>query len=689
MPSAALKPRSRPANSFVGLVLSCLAVGLPALGAARGLFLWSHLPAAGADGASLAAAFATGARFDLKLLALVSLTVLAAAAAWARWGPPRWQRPVLRTAVLLALGVPLFAQLCQHQYYHYFRTAFTPIVFGFVEDDTVAVLDLIWKDYPVLPLFALWSVSLAALTWAALRLHDALSVRLAALPSRARGVVLLALLIALAGLARGSLGTFPLRRTDADISADPVVNDSVRSGLIALHDAWRDRRDQVPRIGRADERLPFYGFDTAVGAARALGLAVTHDDAIEDALFVRTPRNPAAEQRPPHVVLGLMESWSAALAGFHDPQHNDLLGRFAPHRERDLWFTHFYPVHGGTHPTLEGLLLNSPLTPLTQGLYGQHVFATSAARPFKEAGYRTVFVYGGAGNWRSVGSVFGRQYFDESYSQSHIQKRYPEARGNLWGVYDEYLMRFVGDLLDEADHKGQKLFVFFLSTTHHPPHEVPPGTVTKPVDLARVKGRLVPAPELTRNVLETFQYANDQFGGLLDRIEASPYAAHTIVAATGDHNMKSIFTYPQPAQMSDLHAVPLYLRAPPAYRQGAVPDPDRYGAHADLLPTLYDLALSDARHLGNGRSMLRPVPPEANYGVTMYDTLFAPEGAARPVVGETRYFRWDAAGLDLRPDAAPPESLRRKVQRARAMIALQDWAIRRDVLRTESDTSAP
>lgn len=673
----------------MGLVLSCLAVGVPALAAARGLFLWSHLPAAGAEGSTLAAAFATGARFDLKLLALVSLSVLAAAAAWARWGTPRLQRPVLRAAVALSLGAPLFAQLCQHEYYHYFRTAFTPIVFGFVEDDTVAVLDLIWKDYPVLPLFALWSGSLAALTWAALRLNEALSSRLSATPRRVQRVVTVLVLIALAGLARGSLGTFPLRSTDADISADPVVNDSVRSGLIALHDAWRDRRDQIPRIGRADERLPHYGFDSALGAARTLGLSVTRDDAIEEALFVRTPRNPVAEQHPPHVVLALMESWSAALAGFHDARHNDLLGRFAPHRERDLWFTRFYPAHGGTHPTLEGLLLNSPLTPLTQGLYGQHVFATSAARPFKDAGYRTVFVYGGAGNWRSVGSVFGRQYFDESYSQAHIQKRYPEARGNLWGVYDEYLMRFVGDLLDEADRKGQKLFVFFLSTTHHPPHEVPPGTLTNPVDLARVAGRLVPAPELNRNILETFQYANDQFGGLLDRIAASPYAARTIVAATGDHNMKSIFAYPLPAQMSDLHAVPLYLHVPSAYLQGAAPDPARFGAHADLLPTLYGLALSEARHLGSGHSMVLPVSPELSYGVTMYDTLFAPEGAARPVVGDTRYFRWAAAGLDLLPDATPPESLRRKVQRARAMIALQDWAIRRDVLRTESHTAAP
>ena len=684
--SAALRDAADAASAsatpprFVALALPFVAGAALALGALRLAFLQRYLPDAAwvAERDSVLQALQVGLRFDLKVLALVALVWLALACGVARLARGRWRHRVVGAALALAFALLLLAQVAQHHYYAFYKTAFTAIVFGLIEDDTAAVLQVVWQGYPVLRGLLGLLLATALLVWATLAAQRALALRLNAAPWPARWSVNLVVVLLLLLLARGSLGVFPLRRGDAELSAQPVINDSVRNGAVALYDAWVDRSEQV-MVRRADERLAHYGFASPLEAAQALGLTPSNDAEVEAALYARSPVNPLARRRPPHVVLALMESWSGALMQSDDPSRRDLLGRFAPHRKRDLWFTNFYPVQGGTHPTLEGLLLNSPLTPLTQGEYGRHTYATSAARPFHDAGYRTVFVYGGPGNWRSVQRVFAQQSFDAAYAQADIQRRYPEAGANLWGVYDEYLMRFVGDLLDAADRAGQPLFVFFLTTTHHPPHALPPGATAPPLALHGFAGGLQPTPELTLPLLQTLHYANDQFGGLLDRIAAAPYAGRTIVAATGDHNMKSIFAYDVPARLRELNAVPLYLKVPSAYAEGTGHETGRVGSHRDLFPTLYRLALSDARYLRSGHSMLHPLDADDDYGLTMGQTLFAAEGAVSPLVGASRYFVPSPAGLV--PTAAPPPALQRKRRRALALTALQDWLIRREVLR--------
>ncbi len=675
LPSA---PKAQPLR-YAALVLPFMAGGVLALGALRLAFLWRYLPDAAwaTEPHGVWLALQSGLRFDLKVLALVALAWLAPAFVVARCSGEPWRGRIMGTALGVAFVLLLLAQAAQHYYYGFYKTAFTPVVFGLVEDDTAGVLKVVWQDYPVLRGVLGLALATVLLVWATRAAERRLSPRLAAAPRPARWGVNLVIVSMLLLAARGSFGTFPLRRGDAEISAQPVLNDSVRNGVDALYDAWVDRSEQVT-VTRANERLAHYGFATPMEAARALGLEASNEDEVEAALYARTPVNPLLREHPPHVVMALMESWSGALMESTDPSRRELLGRFAPYRQRDLWFTNFYPVQGGTHPTLEGLLLNSPLTPLTQGAYGGHSFATSAARPFHDAGYRTVFIYGGPGNWRSVQRVFARQAFDASYAQADIQQRYPEARANTWGVYDEYLMRFVGDLLDAADRAGQPLFVFFLTTTHHPPHALPPGASAPPL-ATRGFGALRPTPELTEPLLQTLHYANDQFGGLLDRIAKAPYAGRTIVAATGDHNMKSVFDYPMPAQLRELHAVPLYLHVPAAYAAGTKPDLARVASHRDIFPTLYRLALSDARHLRSGHSVLHPVDADAGWGLTMGQTLFATEGAASPLVGATRYFVPGPSGFV--PTGTPPVALQRKRRRAAALTALQDWLIRREVLR--------
>ena len=92
-------------------------------------------------------------------------------------------------------------------------------------------------------------------------------------------------------------------------------------------------------------------------------------------------------------------------------------------------------------------------------------------------------------------------------------------------------------------------------------------------------------------MLGTLRYANDQLGGFITRVKASPAGLRTIIAATGDHNILGV-DYQDPDDAALARAVPFYVYAPPAYRANAVYDRERIGSHKDIMPTLYQLSLA-------------------------------------------------------------------------------------------------
>ena len=169
------------------------------------------------------------------------------------------------------------------------------------------------------------------------------------------------------------------------------------------------------------------------------------------------------------------------------------------------------------------------------------------------------------------------------------------------------MFRYMEERLAEADRAGQPLFIMALSTTHHP-FTPPPGA----------GGRDLALDEATRakhfhdwtgidDVLGTLRYANDQLGGFITRVKASPAGLRTIIAATGDHNILGV-DYQDPDDAALARAVPFYVYAPPAYRANAVYDRERIGSHKDIMPTLYQLSLSQAPYFQSGCDLLARHP---------------------------------------------------------------------------------
>jgi phosphoglycerol transferase MdoB-like AlkP superfamily enzyme len=107
-------------------------------------------------------------------------------------------------------------------------------------------------------------------------------------------------------------------------------------------------------------------------------------------------------------------------------------------------------------------------------------------------------------------------------------------------------------------------------------------------------------------MLHAFQYAGNCVGDFAAAVKDGPLGDRTIIAATGDHQMRSVKAeYPVDLLLDT--AVPFYLYVPKPILEHTPHHyaPERPGSHKDILPTLYALSLSGAPYYSvGGRNLL-------------------------------------------------------------------------------------
>lgn len=662
-------------------------VGVATLTLMRGLLLWMNAPTPlTAPAFDLLQAFWMGLRFDAKIMTVLLgpwLLIATLLLALPRPFIALWRQLWFPWALVCMVLVNLLS-LVNHFFFSFYQGPINSLIFGLFEDDTRAVIDTVWSDYPLLALLvALAGMTGAQLAWVRRGGSRASSRRSRHLGWSRASVLVVVSLVALIGLGRGSLGTFPLREMNMAVSANAFVNDLVPSGPQALYLAWKER--ELNNIGdNPQSGLEHYGFSSPVEAARALGWTDVDDaDEVLERMTLTTPRRPAAEETPPHVVVSLMESWGRRPLDFDDPHGNDLLGRLRPWLEGKAdYFPQALSAENGTHPSLEGLLLDTPISPLTQSRYGYRRFSTSAALPYQRAGYRTVFLTAGSVQWRDLDDALKRQGFDEVLGSSAIRERFPEATGGTWGLDDEWMFRTGAELLREADARGEKVMLVMLSITNHPPYHVPDHYTPAPLDVAALGDALAVSPELGTSILETYQYANDAMGGFLNRLESQDLLDHTLFAATGDHNSRSIIQYPDAHDLFDQFGVPILMWLPPRYREGGTAQRDDWTSHRDIFPTLWAHSLSQAEIPWEGRDLFAATEAPMALSFNRQDggagMMVSEQGAATNLAQPT-FYAWQD-GRELAATEAPSDALREQARQARAALALKDWRIRRQAL---------
>lgn len=475
------------------------------------------------------------------------------------------------------------------------------------------------------------------------------------------GLLIPAVLLAL--LARGTVSTFPLSYRHLAISSDTAINNLVPNGLIGLYYGHRQFR-KSKALGPADDvvgRQLFEQFYSRIP---------TREDLFPQ-FFTRTGKSAFLTSQPPHVVLNIVEGMSQALLTDRFNNGLNLAGAMKQHLADDLYFENFLPASNDTQDSLVGLLINSQYVQISRSKY-QHVpLPTASAKVFKDAGYKTVFIYSGFEGTANRAAFFKTQGFDEFIGAHRLKTLFPSMRSSVWGGEDSYILEHAWQLLDSLKAGSQPHFIVNLTVTNHPPYDMPVHTLQPSIDApASLAIRLQNLPPES---LDTYSYTNDHLGRFISRIKQGHGRDNTIIAVTGDHSIRGM-KFDRSEQLHQL-AVPFYLYLPDQYRPSTPIDQRQIASHKDIMPTLFHAALSEASYVNLGRNLLAPTPAESPHNFAYHrDYLVLQNGAYNSSDQTALSGQQISSSFDLTTEPATAAS--EAVQRVRNYPKILDWLTR-------------
>jgi phosphoglycerol transferase MdoB-like AlkP superfamily enzyme len=620
-----------------------------------------------ASNSDLASVLLQGFRFDLKVSAVAGFLLLLVLP----WVSGKVQGRI-------ATGVVFFyvmLSLVNLHYFGFYKTPIDSLVFGLVEDDTSAVLQTIWHDFPVI--WTLWMAAL--LTVASVALHRTLvrhlkpDMALQTHHAAVKVVLVIGIFLALAFAGKGTLRQMALQRQHLTVTTSPFLNDMVPNGPIALKYAW-DTRKQSQNLKDPLVGLKAMGFDSPLAAANVLGLPHGSEAEVKAALTAHEPLPSGTPKK--NLVFFLMESWSAEPLLYQAPTF-DVMGRLAPTLDKACHFSNFDSAQPGTHPSLEAILFSSPITPLTMGDVGRKPIPWSIPKVIKDAGYQTLFVTSARSGWRDLNRVLAVQGFDEVVDANTLKEQYPDATLGIWGVWDSYVFKYLNKRL-AAQPVDKPIFVFVLTSTNHPPYDLPSDYKRVPRDMALWKGETT-SDTLLLN-LDTYHYATDLLGGFVQDVQKGPLKGNTIIAATGDHNVRSFGMYADASRRYLARQVPFVIWGDGLGGQACGPQQSLPASHRDMFNTLLPLVGVDGPYVNAGRNLLRvPIATPMDAPRTLFFTGESRNAQGQWQLGNKASFACSAAPPRAGAPAGPETPCAFNAQddqQERARYGLLDWNVR-------------
>ncbi len=615
-----------------------------------------------------------GLRFDIKAATIVfgSVFLLSLFSLLTPKSRLFWQQNAYRCYAFL-LWLVACISIADVFYFKTYDRQFDVFIFGLVEDDTQAILKTFWSDYPVIRIVLAYAFLAYLLKTIVFKYHqwiNQLSLRTRSYWHTALTSVMILLAIVLG--VRGSIGTFPLRQDDAQISSVNILNAMVSNGLMSLHWAVNDQKQSNQFTKVSDEE----------GVKLISQLMDEKKTADLKQLIQSTPENLAAKTHQPNVVLTVMESMGEHLNQY-DKSDRDVLGALRQHFQEDWLYSRFVSEGDGTSDSLHRFFIRSPLNNISQSNKQNTPFLSNMFKPYLDAGYDVVYLTAGNGAWRNFNRFLPQLGVTEVVEENTLRQRYPEAIGNTWGVPDEYMFRYAKERLAQAERNGKPVFIMMMSITHHPPFELPHTATQKTFHFSSIEQerlqKLAVEPELNR-IFNTLFYSNNALGEFFSTVKADPQLRqNTIMAATGDHNIRAI-GYPDPKEQVLHHAVPFYLYVPKPYQQHAVFDMSRVGSHKDIMPTLYALSLSQVPFYQNGCNItaknLDKIWCNAGYNPNI---LLTPKGAYNLETGTYHYWQ-DHQGVLLKEASAIDMEEKALIKRWQAFTPFLTWQLNRQIM---------
>jgi len=616
----------------------------------------------------LGALFLTGLRFDLKFtaLALIVLVLLPLLlfSLINRW---RWLCHWFRHSLFALLLSTTILSFLDVGFYFYFGTEISGLIFGLINDGFYEVMVSVLADWRLDIIILASIICCAGLSRVFLKLSATSDIQArSATPKWKVFSVVFCLIITCALFGRGSFDTFPLSRKTTIVSDNSLLNSLAMNSPYHLYYMLRDKgKDRLNNL--SPEAIL-----SAVKVNSREELELSAGYTKQNPLMLATS-NKGETFKKPNVIFVLMEGWSSHIA-LADSPANNVLGELTQHAQDDYFFTHFFSNRYGTNPTIESLLLNSPITPLSQSSANTHSFAISNVLPFKRQGYESQFLSGGNSSWRNHGKFWLQQGFDQYIGRATIERYFNTESDNPWGVYETYLFQYLQKQLQEKS-TGTPLFSFLLTTNNHGPIRLPADYVAPPLSPARYGYKATDAK--IHESLTGYHYQSDALGKFMTWLKQSKFAVNTIVVATGDHVLKGFANYGSTTQLYNRYSVPAYFYIPPKYDQLNTVKKNQPGSHQDLFPTLFELALSEEQYFSFGSSLMHKSQEEAfgwiDQGGFIFDQGIATQSG--------KLYPWtDESHSSLSVEEQPlSQKNKRIIERQKYREALQKYMLLMDI----------
>lgn len=496
-------------------------------------------------------------------------------------------------------------------FYSYFQDHINILFFGVFEDDTLALIETVWKNYPVV------YGSIAALSYSFFSFFVIRSIfkkennRLSFFHKGPLKFIsmFIVIFILLAGGIRGGYGKLVLAPKYSDFSENQFVNHIAINGFVALEKTIKLRNTRTNESYDVAESM---GYKNNLHGAFSdyLGIDVSPTKKEELLSLVEriTAENHLLEETKPNVIVFAMESFGSHWLKYNSDNFN-FLGDLKKHFSDDFYFENIISSDNGTIGSLLTLGTNIPNRNgarfLSESKYMRVPLRTAAQRPYTEKGYHSTFVYGGKLAWRDIGRYFGFQKFDELVGENKIKKTLNLSGrvGTEWGVYDEHFFNSIYQMIEKRNVTNKPQFILGLSTTNHPPFEVP--KTFKKLKLKVPDSlllRISREKKLFIERFEAFQYSNVKLAEFISKIKKSKHGKNTIIAVTGDHNFWGFMNYSKEEAFSK-YKVPFYVYIPEHLREGIIFDPLKFGSHEDIMTSLYNISLSKQSYLTFGDNL--------------------------------------------------------------------------------------
>lgn len=549
-------------------------------------------------------AFITGLRFDLAAASyglLIPLLLLP----FFSMLVPKWQDRLTFFFLYIFTLLILVINISDIAFYSYFREHINLLFFGLVEDDTKAVLITIWKEYNVL-LHIIWLSFFFYIHFKVFKKIFSLVPNRQRDPIYKSSLFFLMILIIFALLGRGNLNDKPLSYEEAHFSNNAFVNHIALNGVFAFYRAVKVRSKLQSSDFDLIKELGFKGRE--LEAFKILyGIEVNTIKEGLDYLVKKAPVNIAVQKRKPNIVIILAESFGGDWLKYQSPKLN-FLASLEKHLKEDYYFENGLSAENGTIGSLVSLIVGQVYRPnsvvLSESRYSFTPMKSAIHLPFQKEGYKTTFFYGGKLGWRDIGRYVHKQGYEEIYGQKYLLDKFQvDDVGNEWGVFDQFLLEAS---LDQLKNSEKPVFQLIMTTSNHPPYDVPKNYQPWPLELPEnLKDRLARGYDYSMKRFKAFQYANNELGNYLTKIKESTLGENTIVVFSGDHNFWGITIYNENETFMK-HKVPYYFYIPKNYQiENISYDAKKFISNHDLLASIAPFALSETEYMTTGRNIFQ------------------------------------------------------------------------------------